>query len=516
MYYVNGTISIPSNKALRGSGSTNCSQGKWLSSTFHGDVGANSACTTIKYGPGGSISTAGAGLRGSPVPLSGGYNKGSISITTSTAPGVVVNDWIIVSEQQGDTDLPVTWNGGHGNCTWCGETDNTGYLMSQIVQVTSVNGSTVGISRPLYYTFKASLNPHLLRLGAGSQKAGLEDIKLWGFSNSRTAPHIKIHGCMDCWVKGVETYNTPDVAKAYPILMQYSYANEIRDSYFHYGQSNASDRNYGLGILGPNSDHKIENNIYRENRHGFSFEGGGSGIAYLYNYVDDDYTDDLSYFGAAYSNHGAHPYMNLFEGNIISHFVADNYWGSSSHTTLFRNWLWGDETGNFTGFSSSSPNWGFVALEIGFYQTYYSAVGNVLGRTGLHTTWSGANVFSADCNWSSSRTAPTVYALGCDSSSHAGPYQSLVRSSTILHGNYDYKTAGVAFWDGGTVHTLKPSMYYSQKPAFFGSCAWPAFGPDLGTITNKLPAKARFEGDTSCAATGTSLSPPTNLRTAVQ
>jgi hypothetical protein len=513
MYYVNGTISVPSNKALRGAGSANCSQGTWISATFNGDTGPGSTCTTLKYGVNGAMSFAGAASRGSVVPLASGYTKGSTSIVSSSAPGVAVNDWIIVSEQQGDTDPVVTWNGGHGNCTWCGENDNTGYIMTQIVQVTSVSGNTVGISRPLYYTFKASLSPHFMRLSIGSQKAGIEHIKLWGSTNSRSAPHINVHGCIYCWVSDVETYNTPDVAKAYPILMQFSYGNEIRDSYFHYGQGNESDRNYGIGFLSPNSDHKVENNIYRENRHSYSFEGGGTGIAFLYNYIDDDHSDDLTYLGASYSNHGGHPYMNLFEGNIISHFVADNYWGSSSHTVLFRNWLWGDETGNFSGYNSTTPNWGFVALEIGFYQTYYSAVGNVLGNPGLHTNWSNATVFPGNCSWSSSRSSPTVYGLGCDSSSESGTYQANVRSRTILHGNYDYKTGGVAFWDGGATHMLKASMYYSGKPAFFGSCSWPAFGPDLSSITNTLPAKGRFERSTACSGGGSTPAPPTNLLT---
>jgi hypothetical protein len=280
--------------------------------------------------------------------------------------------------------------------------------------------------------------------------------------------------------------------------MELSYGNEIRDSYFHYGQGNGGDRNYGIGFLGPNSDHKVENNIYRENRHGFSMEGGGSGIVVLYNYIDDNYTDDSKYLGASYSNHGAHPYMNLFEGNIISHFAADNYWGSSSHTVLFRNWLWGDETGKFSSFKSYAPSWGFAALEIGFDQLYYSAVGNVLGSANLHANWANATVLSANCNWRSTRHSPMVYALGCDSSSQSGTYQSAVRTSTILHGNYDYKTQGVAFWDGGANHTLKNSMYYSSRPAFFGNCAWPAFGPDLRFITNTLPAKARFDGEQRC------------------
>jgi hypothetical protein len=201
--------------------------------------------------------------------------------------------------------------------------------------------------------------------------------------------------------------------------------------------------------------------------------------------------------------------MTLWEGNVISHLLADDTWGTSSHQVLFRNWLWGDETGNFTGYDSTHPNYGFAALEISIQQHYYSAVGNVLGIPNLHTNWSNANLFSANCSWTPTRSQPTVYGLGC-AGGYGGTYDAAVRSTTILHGNYDYKTNGVAFWDGGADHALRNSMYYSSKPAFFGKCDWPAFGPDLSPVTRTLPAKAHYEGSPACD--GSTLSAPTNLR----
>jgi hypothetical protein len=335
-------------------------------------------------------------------------------------------------------------------------------------------------------------------------------MKLWGSVNTRSGPHINVDGCVFCWVKGVETYNTPDVAKAYPVYLQYSYGAEIRDSYFHFGQGNGGDRNYGIGMFGPNSDHKIENNILRENRHSWSQEGGGSGNVFLYNYVDDNYTDDSSYLGSPRANHGAHPYMTLFEGNIVSHFASDYFWGTSSHIVMFRNWFWGDASGNYSGFTDTSPDWGFVAMEVDRMQHYYSAVGNVLGHPALHTDWANANLLSSGCDWGSSRSQPAVYGFGCVS--QGGTFDPAVRSTMILHGNYDYKTNGVANWDGGSVHGLGESMYYSSKPAFFGSCAWPAFGPDLSPITKVLPAKSRFEGPDSCAGAASAPAPATNVR----
>jgi hypothetical protein len=510
MYYVNGAITLRTRVVLRGAGGGAGAQGRWMSASYKGDVGPGSRVTTLKLGPTGGITTPGSSSLGGAIALSSGYTKGSTTIVAAASPGVAVGEWIVVAERQGDADIPTSYTGDIGDCTWCGESNASGYLMSQIVQVTSVSGSSVGISRPMYYTFKSSLSPRMRKLTATAQRTGVEHMKLWGSVNTRSGPHIGMDGCVFCWVKGVETYNTPDVAKAYPVYIVYSYGAEIRDSYFHFGQGNGGDRNYGIGMFGPNSDHKVENNILRENRHSWSQEGGGSGNVFLYNYVDDNYTDDSSYLGSPRANHGAHPYMTLFEGNIVSHFASDYFWGTSSHVVMFRNWFWGDASGNYPGFTSTSPNWGFVAMEIDRMQHYYSAVGNVLGHPGLHTNWSNANLLPSGCDWGSSRSQPTVYGFGCVS--QGGTFDSAVRSTMILHGNYDHKTNGVAYWDGGSAHGLGNSLYYSSKPVFFGSCAWPVFGPDLSPITKALPAKRRFEGVDDCGSTTGAPAPATNVR----
>jgi hypothetical protein len=421
----------------------------------------------------------------------------------SSASSFSVGGWIIVSENP-DTAI-ATATGDDGKCTWCGENDGT-HLMAQIVQVTAKNGNTLTISRPLYYTFQSGLSPVARTLAIGVTKAGIENIRLDGSFANHPA-FISMDGSADCWVKGVETYDAGNGAKAAHVIMTWSAGNEVRDSYFHDGRDSSADRNYGVYFLFSNSDHKIENNILRHNRHSFAFEGGGSGVVALYNYVDDDYTDDLTYLGSARTNHGAHPYMNLFEGNVISHIAADNIWGSSSHVVFFRNWLWGDETG--TGVPSFPPNEGYDAIDVYPLNPYYSFVGNVLGVTGMHTTWSNATLRGD--NEYASKTSPIAYSYG-------GASGSLPSTSTtsINHGNYDFKTNGVAYWEGGSNHTLRTSMYYGGKPAFFGGCSWPVFGPDLSPVTNTLPAKARYEGSTACGGTANAPAPPSNLQVSVQ
>ena len=180
--------------------------------------------------------------------------------------------------------------------------------------------------------------------------------------------------------------------------------------------------------------------------------------------------------------------MNLYEGNLASKFRADFTHGSSSHGLAFRNWFRGERTDKITPGLST---WGYWAVDDQFKNNYYTFVGNVLGSPSWTT---GTVTASGNCGVG----GKVAFRFGCDG--NPGGFASPTAFNTaIRHGNYDYITDGVANWDGGANHTLKPSMYYSSKPAFFGSCAWPAFGPDLPAITNTLPAKARFEGSPACS-----------------
>ena len=478
VYLVKTNLKMKSNVALRGA--------KPSGPPFL--PAADPAATTFKLGSSGEVSFSG-GSTGSNVGIASGYTKGSTTIVMN-AGGFAVGNWIIVSENP-DPAIPVTKTGDDGNCTWCGENDGV-HLMAQIVQVTAVNGNNITLSRPLYYTFQSSLSPVARQITMNVSKAGLENIRLDGSSADHPA-FIFMQNSLFNWVKGVETYHAGSGAKNSHVESEWSYGSEIRDSYFHHGRDSSSDRNYGIAFLFVNSDHKVENNILRNHRHSTDFEGGGSGIAILYNYIDGDYTDDTSYLGSARANHGAHPYMNLYEGNIYSHITADSYWGSSSHNVFFRNWLWGDETQ--AADIPSKPSWGSIPLDVWYNQNYYSFVGNVLGITGkwMNPSWSSYTLRNSNC----SQTA--IYNYGCNSN---GGYSSAASTTSINHGNYDYKTNGVAFWEGGSNHTLKNSMYYPSKPSFFGSCAWPVFGPDLSPTAKTLPAKTRFEGGTSCGGTG--------------
>jgi hypothetical protein len=471
-YFVNSVIRLKSNVVLRGAGKDKTvinlgADGRLTTQIFS----SSSIDPKTSYG----VNSAGYKLGGSP-------KKGNTNLTV-TSGTVNVGDWISVFAD--DDPSLVNANGINGNCKWCA--DNTGYhLMQQIVQITAKNGSTITISKPLYYTLYT--NPQYRKYTFGTKYAGFEDFKVSATGNIGSGQIINLHGALFSWVKGVETSNTGSSSGSAHIELKQSYGCEVRDCYVHDGRSSASGANYGVWIMSVNSDHKIENNIMRHNRHSIVFEGGGSGCAILYNYMDDNFTEDLSYLGSARLNHGAHPYMNLFEGNSISHLVADTYWGSSSHFVLFRNHLWGDQTG--TGVPKK-PNWGFIPVEIWKDQNYYSLVGNVLGISGK---WQNPNWNSYTVN-SSNHKGSTMMAFGCPSN------DSKAKNTAIIHGNYDLKTKGVADWGGGSDHALQNSMYYDSKPSWwYPDIPWPAIGPDVQGFSNDIPAMKRFAGMSSSTA----------------
>ena len=487
-YYVNATVRLKSNVVLRGAGPLgtiiNLGPNGWLTTQ---NMSTSFLDPSVSYG----VHSPGYSLAGSP-------QKGDQALTIATGT-VNVGDWISVFSD--DDPSLVTADGEDGHCTWCA--DNTGFhLLQQIVKVSAKNGSTVTISKPLYYTLYT--NPQYRKYTFPTQYAGFEDFKVSATVDIGARPILTLQGALFCWVKNIETNNTGSSSGSAHVELEFSYGCEVRDSYLHDGRSSASGANYGVYIQFVNSDHKVENNIMRHNRHSIVYQGGGSGTAVLYNYMDDNFTDDLSYLGSARTSHGAHPYMNLFEGNIISHIAADNFWGTSSHFVFFRNWLWGDETGS--GVPSFPPTSGYAAVDIYPLNTYYSFVGNVLGVTGMHTTWSAATLrgFSEYAG----RAAPIVYSYG----GAVGNIPS-TDATSINHANYDYKTNGVAFWEGGTDHVLKISLYYSSAPAWWCSqTPWPAIGPDVTAIHNDIPAKRRYDGLACNGASVERSVPMTTLR----
>jgi len=555
--YVAGMVRLQSNVVVRGAKAEGNVYGTtWLPGTDSGAttiiLGSNGQLTTQNFSSGGgSIYPATSyGALQSTCSLSGTPNKGDTTLTINSSGSCAVSAGTWIQVFGNDNPSLINNNGTDGWCEWCG--DNTGYyVMMQTVQVTAItsgtggSGSNVTISKPLYYppyTSSVSVNGSTEPAGAKyaiitfpTQKAGYENFRVDGSQNDVGADSMVLfQGCLYCWANGLDVYVTGSSSGSAHIELDYTYGNEVRNSYLHDQRSGASGAGYGVYFQFQSGDGKVENNVIRHTRHWIVFQGGTSGTAVLYNYADDGYTDDTTYLASGRTSHGAHDYFNLFEGNVASHVTADDFWGTTSHTVFWRNWLWGDETMNWnlngctvcqsTNMDGTTSN-GFDAVDLYQSQQYYSYVGNVLGTsaipTGANNSCAVASTESPHATWSNATTsiscttnncgyeapgAPGVYSYG--SSGLGSAAQS--NSTITRNGNYDYKAAGVAYWDGGsTNNTLANSLYYSSKPSFFGTCRWPVVGYDQSPVYALNPAEATYLGANIGAAPP---SAPSNLQ----
>ena len=498
-YRVDGTINMKSGVVLRGAGAGR----PWMPAASAGTTTLNMNGGRVSFSGGSDANWTPAGPNGTAI--TAGYATGSNTITVSSASGYDVNDFISIYQNEDPAII------NDKNLDYLGESTNGGdpHVKQQYSRITAKSGNTLTIDPPVYYVTPAPTNQSIRKQTFNMVMAGIESIKLRG--NGTNIKLILFEFSRNCWIRNVETYNVGQNSSGSPhVWTDFSYANEIRDSYFHHGVSNDSGRNYGIEFYNWNSRHKIENNIVRDTRHSIIFEGGTSGSVILYNYTDDNgesvqgsgSTRDTSFLGEdAVSNHGSHPHMNLWEGNSVSSLWADFTQGSSSHNTWFRNHV---RCKNTTVPLDGDP-WLWVCTEIEQYNRYYNIVGNVIGLPAFTSGTVVWNQSGSPSQW------PAIYRFGF--SSAGGSYQDSASFSTaIRHGNFNYVSDAVDNWSDAD-HVLVGSMYYSVKPWFFGNCPWPVNGPDLSPVTRTLPAKDRYEGGGVCVGVPAQApQAPNNLR----
>ncbi len=460
-YKITGKLSIGKSIVLRGDGPDKSKIIADLSSGSNGIIGL--------YGGG----------TGSAINITSGYTKDSTSLTVADAARLAVGDYIAV--YQDNNDLVDT--GAYG-CGYCGLLGDGTHHMAQILEITAVNGNTITISRPLYYTFESQYDPEVRELNM-LEGAGIEDLYIELEAEGGYENNIWMVQCAKCWIKNVESYNARD----FHARVEQCFASEIRDSYFHHGISGyASGRAYGVTLWEANSDVLVENNIFYYLRHSMVFEGGGSGNVFGYSYSDRMFGDsnpaNTNWIMADLSTHGAHPYMNLFEGNIGNHIGEDSTHGSASHNTYFRNYIDRESEREPSGEATGH----LVCVDIHGSNLYINLVGNILGQPSDTGEYEAEN---KNC-WPSESY---VYKLGYyeDGDCDAAGNDPNVKTTLLRHGNFDYITDSTVWDPSISDHNLPNSLYLSSKPAFFGDLPWPPFGQDLIPMVGTLPAKQRFD-----------------------
>jgi PKD repeat protein len=427
--------------------------------------------------------------RGNWVSVSGDCPKDSTNLTLASASGFSVGDHVIIS-QLNDPGYVFSL-GSEGICTYC-STDNDGeHVMTQVARVLAKTNNTIYLNHVLYFPLKASLSPVVRYLGLYTQYSGIEDLYLEGTYAQRGdySANIYLDGAAYCWVTNV----TSRFAGGANIRLRQSYACEISGNYISDSYIHTSGHAYGISLLWPNSDHLIQNNIAELCRRTFVLEAGGSGVVFAYNLGVGVASEDLTFLSVDMSTHGAHPCMNLFEGNVCAKLSHDYFHGSSSHNTSYRCWIVNASTAN------TLPTYGRFAVDIQQGNYSNNVVGCVIGQAGD----TGVRYLSPG------QGVPASYRLGYFDSGSTVITDTNVQPSTYLHGNFDFIGGGTVWDPVNADHSLPASLYLSAKPAWFGDRAWPPFDPahpSSAAITN-IPAGYRAVFGTAPPSGPTNLPP---------
>lgn len=461
--------------------------------------GAGPNKTILQYGNGANIISMGRTYLSSSqvkfINITSGATKGSTQITLDSASGITVGSYLTITQANPtDTDgNPLANSSGYNGCGYCGH-DIPSKVMTQIDRVTAVNGNTVTLERPLYYSYTNS--PQAFKL-AMVENVGLENLRVQSTASSGsggTYKNINLESCAHCWVHNVESDWAVDRSHIY---LSDVYGSDISNNYVNEGYSHNSGLNYAIYIEYRGSENLIQNNIIRKARHSM-VNVGGSGNVWGYNFIVDPYMGEYHNSLPENNSHGAHPYMVLFEGNVTPNIELDNTHGSNSHNTLFRNYVNLTSTNPDTG----SPMTGSLfAINFAYFSNYENVFGNVIGPYG-----SACTAKSYEINADASQTA-SIYKFGYyDDGGTASPNASLsakVGKTVLRGGNWDCKTNTV-IWSNNVPsgslastylaqQTLPNSLYLSSKPSWFGSAAWPAIDPAASTKANKIPAQLCYE-----------------------
>jgi len=421
--------------------------------------------------------------------LSSGYTKGSSNITTSVAHGWSAGDIILIDQLENPTGDPSISNDGtSGACTWCGRSSGNRPI-GQWAKVISVpTATTAQIDPPLYWNFNGTKSPQAVKATGLTQNAGIEDLTV---DNSVSAARdtTYIHFAINSWFLRVELNGSYrrhiDVNGGLWNTISASNLHEGVPATPTVGTQYGPDRAYGI-FLGPwPTASLVENTIFNHLSIGISLEGAPSGNVIGYNYFRDFYYKDADWQREAIGHHGAHPMMNLIEGNVIEGLTlgADNYWGTSSHSTFFRN----------RGTNNRAKSCGQWLIDLYQGVRYFNFAGNVWGDS-TDTKYELDNVNFSYCNGAASDWA--IYKLGYRDAgdSSATGNDLAVKSTTYRHGNWDGINKSTVWDPNNSDHTLPNSLYLTSKPSWWGTSTWPAFGPDLTPMEGQLPAKLRYSG----------------------
>jgi hypothetical protein len=459
----------------------------------------------------------------------------SVTLTSTPSPGIKVGDIVLIDENT-DNDPNVVYGPsfgppGDGSRRWFMRQDRS---LSQLMEVSAVNGATITFDTPLTYPFQTAYAAQLTVFtgdtatgGSFLRGSGVESLFVWGGMGGDGHGNITIVDCAYCWVKNAEA----SWSVGSDIGFYRTFRNVLRDSFVHETPDpNPGGAGYLNTITNGGSENLIENNIFWYGNKVNTMRATGGGNVFAYNYTDDSFGSTYPDSAEAGINAGHYttPHLELLEGNYSHNFKGDSYWGNSIYITMLRNWI-SQHRASHSPLDTYAYNDGHcphdygdynglarAAVDVQAYSFYQNFIGNVLGTNGqqLLTEPSGCQLgpqtafvlqTTTKAQWymAASQNAVIMWQIGSYqatlNNTGSWTFVDTTIDTQLRNGNWDwmtkaqhwYGTGGTA--DGGaTPVTIPNSFYLTSKPAFFGSQKWPWVDPTTGA-TYTLPAKYCFE-----------------------
>ncbi|MCS7075341.1 MAG: T9SS type A sorting domain-containing protein [Bacteroidia bacterium] len=260
------------------------------------------------------------------IPITGGLNKGSTTLTVTNSAHFSVGDDIEIKQENGAWDInPTFWS-----------EESVGHLAT----ITAISGGQITINEPLRMDFDLSLNPRMRKVKM-RKEVGIECMRIHKVDTCNIPTcvsfNISFSIAKQCWVKGVES----SMSIGAHIGMGISTHISVQGCYIHHAFSytGVGTRGYGVVLFKHTTACRIENNIFEHLRHAMMVKEGSNGNVFGYNYSKDPYRSEIPHNATGdISVHGHYPFCNLFEGNIVQNVIVDGYWGiAGPYNTFFRN-----------------------------------------------------------------------------------------------------------------------------------------------------------------------------------
>jgi hypothetical protein len=482
LYYVSGDISIPSNTVLRGAG---------IDNTRIYKTGTGRGIFTFGSMP--SWGGSGNWIYDEWEALSANGTKDATSVTVSDSSRYEAGQLVLISEgENGNSDVAeVGSQGYHAAHKMRATSDwppNDSGEIGQMNVISSVDGNTINLETPLYYTYSTSRTASIGRTTVQATNAGLEDLTILrascasDTSDSEADGEIFFGRATNCWIQNVKAgWKTSDCANdsgspnndwggnlaciygvtGPAINLGMSYRCNVENNWLTMSCSYTSGGGGYQMVLGNYSSNiLIQNNIFHQGTPNVHFNCAGAGSVLGYNFIDVSVTNGgTSWAVYNVASHVATSHMILFEGNQVTSIEADTTWGNSIYFFLLRNHIdaiqteWVDDDAQSCCDSSMSTD-NRSAVDLNSDSFYWSIVGNVLGRTG-DSYPGGSGVCSGfelgsggernDC-CTGVGTGPTC---GYWTDNHGGTasifrdgvdlvIDSTASNKVLIHGNYDY------------------------------------------------------------------------------